>query len=41
MHLMQNVMQWKKCYVKAHNKKGRHGSTAHFGHFENSKSCIS
>jgi hypothetical protein len=31
----------KKHYVKAHNKKGQHGSMDHFGHFENSASCIS
>jgi hypothetical protein len=39
LHLMQNVMQWKKHYVKTHNKKEKHVSTAHFGHFENSTSC--
>jgi hypothetical protein len=32
-------MQWKKHYVKTHNKKEKHGSTAHFGHFENSTTC--
>jgi hypothetical protein len=32
-------MQWKKNYVKTHNKKENHGSKAHFGHFENFTSC--